>query len=138
MAKRNITPNDLKAAENLRKIWGSFKEKHDLSQERAGALIGMTQSAFGQYLRGEIPLNTDATIKFARLLGVHPTDLRKDLNLDFKSNISNAIVITSPEEIELITSFRSTPEQGKVLFKNAIDVAKDIYLTRALKRKKHE
>jgi hypothetical protein len=49
--------------------WGSFKEETKMSQSTAGKAMGMNQSAFGQYLRGAIPLNSDFIAKFEKLTG---------------------------------------------------------------------
>ena len=78
--KRRITDSDLAAARRLSKLWDAYQERNkDATQEVAGAKIGLSQAAFSQYLKGTIPLNARATLKFAQLLGVHPTEIRPEL-----------------------------------------------------------
>ncbi len=131
-----LTQEQKVAAENLRRHWEVFKKKHNMSQEKAASLLEMTQGALSHYLVGRNPLNTDVTLKFAKLFGIHPIAISPHLHLDFKQDINNAIVITSAEEIELISTFRAVPEPGRLLFHNAVSAAKNIYLTGAYKRKK--
>jgi transcriptional regulator with XRE-family HTH domain len=84
--KSTLTPDDRAAAIRLKRLWddavarskttvGSVK----LTQESAGADLGMNQSAVSQYLLGYIPLNYMAVLGFARLLGVDPASIRSDL-----------------------------------------------------------
>lgn len=47
--------------------WQSLKETSKLSQTAAAKAMNMNQSAFSQYIRGAIPLNTDFLRKFAVL-----------------------------------------------------------------------
>lgn len=79
--KRNITAADRKAAENLRFLWEPFARQHRLSQATAGSRVGLSQSLFSQYLRCEIPMGYEATLRFAKLLGVAPTKIRPDYEL---------------------------------------------------------
>ena len=67
----------------LRKIWS---ERDPLSEEAAGAKMGMTQSAVNQYLNGYIELNINTIVKFARLLKVYPSDI--DPALDWNTSKS--------------------------------------------------
>jgi transcriptional regulator with XRE-family HTH domain len=53
--------------QRVKQAWGSFKGDTRTSQAKAAKAMGMNQSAFSQYLRGEIPLNTDFLHKFAGL-----------------------------------------------------------------------
>lgn len=48
----------------------------------------MTQAAVSQYLRGTIPLGYGATLKFAQLLGVSPSEIRPDLDALPKDRLS--------------------------------------------------
>lgn len=51
----------------IKNVWGNFKAATKTSQAKAAKAMGMNQSAFSQYLRGDIPLNTDFISKFANL-----------------------------------------------------------------------
>lgn len=51
----------------IRAAWTDFKKSTKSNQAKAAQAMGMNQSAFSQYLRGDIPLNTDFISKFASL-----------------------------------------------------------------------
>lgn len=84
MVKKTLTTADKRAAENLRRLWNEWQSKRverglkRLSQEDAGDQLDMTQGAVSQYLRGLVPLGTEATLRFAKLLGVSPQEIRPD------------------------------------------------------------
>tara|TARA_B100000767_G_C19694711_1_gene505599 strand:- start:551 stop:1144 length:594 start_codon:yes stop_codon:yes gene_type:complete len=49
--------------------WSTYKTETSTSQAKAAKALGMNQSAFSQYLRGDIPTNTDFLQKFSKLTG---------------------------------------------------------------------
>lgn len=55
--------------------WQSLKETSKLSQTAAAKAMNMNQSAFSQYIRGSIPLNTDFLRKFAALTDLELEEL---------------------------------------------------------------
>lgn len=80
MRKKTLDVAETDAAQRLRDIWDKKKVTLRLTQEKAADALGFsTQATVSQYLRGSIPLNTDATLKFAALLGVKPEEIRPDL-----------------------------------------------------------
>ncbi|CAI0728609.1 helix-turn-helix domain-containing protein [Serratia grimesii] len=71
---------EIEAASRLKKIWDEKKITLRLTQEKAADALGFsTQATVSHYLNGTMPLNTDATLKFAALLGVKPEAIRPDL-----------------------------------------------------------
>jgi phage repressor protein C with HTH and peptisase S24 domain len=69
-----LTPDQLADAARLKalfKHWQVRRKDDGLpnSQEAASEMLGFNQSAMSQYLNGRIPLNIDATTKFATLIG---------------------------------------------------------------------
>lgn len=77
--RRELTPREKAAQQNLFRIWSNKKEELGLTQENAAEQMGFkTQGAVNQYLNGKIPLNTDAVLKFAMLLGVKAGEIDKD------------------------------------------------------------
>ena len=76
-----VTAADKRAAENLKYIWDSRKSELGLTQEIAGAEMGMNQSAISQYLNGRIPIGLEALLKWSSLLGCAPEDIRTDVPL---------------------------------------------------------
>ena len=47
-----------------------MREDHDLTQTQAGKIIGISQSDYGKYERGEMMMGIDKYIKFARYYNV--------------------------------------------------------------------
>lgn len=60
--------------ESIKVTWDTFKKASKTSQAKAAKAMGMNQSAFSQYLRGEIPLNTDFIAKFSALTNTDMTE----------------------------------------------------------------
>jgi len=80
MRKKTLDAAEADAAKRLRDIWDEKKVTLRLTQERAAEALGFsTQASISHYLNGTTPLNTDATLKFAALLGVKPEEIRPDL-----------------------------------------------------------
>jgi transcriptional regulator with XRE-family HTH domain len=81
MAKRReLTPSEINAAERLQTIWNEKKKALGLTQEKVAQLCEWSnQSAFGAYLLARVPLNTDAVLRLAKVLKVHPTDIMPEL-----------------------------------------------------------
>ena len=66
--------------ERIRNEWIAHKEKTGISQAKAAEFVGMNQSAFSQYLRGAVSLNTEFISKFARLVGKEPSHFDERLS----------------------------------------------------------
>lgn len=98
--------------------WQSLKEDSKLSQTSAAKAMGMNQSAFSQYIRGSIPLNTDFLRKFAAL---------SDMELeDF--GISNAISDTVPSKpIKVMATLSGRKPTEKSVLVNTILEASGCY-----------
>ncbi len=78
--RRTITEADKRAARKLRVLWEKYRETNPrVSQEAAAARLGWSQSAWSQFLRGEVSLGTAATLKCARFFGVHPGAIREEM-----------------------------------------------------------
>lgn len=93
MAKRQvkITPETLAESAKLRAIWEEKKTALNLRQAQFGEQHGIgTQSAVGQFLRGETPISMDAAIGFARGLGVQISDFSERLASQ-ATGIANAV-----------------------------------------------
>lgn len=74
-----VTPADKQAAARLKAIWDERRRDLGLTQETAGAKMGMNQSAVSQYLNGRIPIGLEALIKWSDLLGCDPKEIRSDI-----------------------------------------------------------
>lgn len=77
--RRKITEDDLKAAARLRLIWDAKQRELGLTQETAAAAIGLSQSAFSQYLRGKTAIGFEAAVRLAALLKVHVSAIRPEI-----------------------------------------------------------
>ncbi|UAN53444.1 helix-turn-helix domain-containing protein [Serratia sp. JSRIV002] len=125
MKKKPLDIKDQEAAERLRNIWDEKKVTLRLTQEKAADALGFeTQSTVSQYLNGRNPLNTDAILKFAALLGVKPEDIKPDLkemmNYVRKSGTHSEDIaapgwqILKPEHAELVSLYERLPESEKI------------------------
>jgi len=79
----------VQASDDLKRIrlaWNNYKADTKSSQAAAAKAIGMNQSAFSQYLRGEIPLNTDFLMKFSALTGTDITEFGLGIDVSTKVN----------------------------------------------------
>lgn len=99
-----LTPSQLKDAERLNalfKDWQARRRDQGLagSQEAAAALLGFGQSALSQYLKGRIPLNVQALVKFASFLQCQPSDISADL----AKTIQEIAGVAEAEESEFVT-----------------------------------
>ena len=109
--RRIITEADVAAASSLRKLWSIYKEKTGDTQELAGAKIGLSQAAFSQYLNATIALNTDTALKFAQLFGVHPRDIRPDID-DLLRNVEvQTLSRESSNVAKVIDALQPEPQQ---------------------------
>lgn len=78
--RRTITPQDLDNAARLKSKWLAYKEATKTTQADLAEILGFAgQGVVTQYLNGLIALNTDAIIRFARVLGVRPEEINPDL-----------------------------------------------------------
>ena len=75
---RNITNDDLAAAARLSKLWDREQRARKFTQDTAADDLGWSQGMISQYLRGHTALGLEATLKFAKFLGVSPSEIRAD------------------------------------------------------------
>ena len=75
MPAKPLNEQELAEAAELKRLFKAWQNKRKelgdpYSQEVAAALLGFGQSALNQYLNGNIPLNTDVAVAFAREFNV--------------------------------------------------------------------
>lgn len=76
MTNRTITTADVANAKRLNALWRAKKAELGLTQTTAAQKLGYkAQSMVSMQLKGEVALNTDATLKWAQLLRVNPGDI---------------------------------------------------------------
>lgn len=102
---RNITEADKRAASRLSELWRVYKKKNPgESQESIGSRAEMTQSAVSQYMRGAIPLNLEAVLKFAALFNVPPATIRDDIPELAKHTVLPLLVKQPPARYDNLSS----------------------------------
>ncbi len=107
MSKRTKPTNaDLEAAASLRRLWEDRSRRDKSFTQEKGALeMGRSQGLINQYLNGKIPLGTSITLRFAKVLNVHPGAIRKELS-ELKSDPPRSQIL------KLVTQYDAiTPEQ---------------------------
>lgn len=67
---REITEDDLAIADNLKAAWGNAQSSTGMAQHQAAAKLGISQSAFSQFLNGKVAPSTDFILQFCNLLGI--------------------------------------------------------------------
>lgn len=83
--RRPLTAEEQAAAHRLKKIFNQAKARYKaegkkLTQEIIAGEFGWSgQAAVSQYMNGNVPLNLKALSKFARFLGVEPSDIYPEL-----------------------------------------------------------
>lgn len=113
--KRTITDEDRAAARRLRGYWHDYKQRNKgISQENAGSRIGFSQAVFSQYLLCTIPLGFEATVKFARLLGVKPEEIRPDM--DFSGVVSGEKLQQQMAKYSLAAAVGINAAEDKLLY----------------------
>jgi transcriptional regulator with XRE-family HTH domain len=95
--RRELTDTEKEAAKRLMRLFTAYKKAQNLTQTKLANRIGMSQSAVGQYLNGEIPLNLPALISFSQEFGCTIQDI---------DPTCPHIIPTSPEEKALIAAYR--------------------------------
>lgn len=79
--KRKITQADRDAAIRLKGKWREHKVRTGMTQSEAAKMMGYrTQGMVASYINCHVVLGVSATLKFAKLLGVSPLELRPDIN----------------------------------------------------------
>ncbi len=111
---RPMTPDDIAAAENLRRIWNEKKRASGLTLEKAGELLGVSHSAVSQYISGRVPIGVDFLLRVSELLNVEPKEIRPDFRwrLHFSSDDN-----FSPDALDIARYYeRLSPDARKVFY----------------------
>ena len=103
ITRRPLTTEEKAWADRLMAIFQKRKDSHKISQVKLGDMIGISQSAVGQYLNGGIPLNLMAMISFSLALDCTIQDI--DPNCPYKTPMT-------PEETALIEAYREMKKQN--------------------------
>ena len=78
--RRELTVSELDAAKALQQIWSAKKDGLHLTQGKVAQICGWSnESAFGAYLHARVPLNTEAVLRLAKILKVHPIEIMPEI-----------------------------------------------------------
>ena len=114
---RHISDADKHAHARLRALWDAKAKGLKLTQEAAAKQYGGTQALISAYLTGRAALGRVATMKFARLLKVDPSDIRNDF--EFTRQLSDEV----PDDvIELAWKMASLPERVRKDLARTVDL----------------
>jgi len=103
ITRRPLTTEEKAWADRLMAIFQKRKDSHKISQVKLGDMIGISQSAVGQYLNGVIPLNLMAKISFAMALECTVQDI--DPTCPYATPLTQA-------ETALIEAYRDMKKQN--------------------------
>ena len=82
-----MTPRKQSAALKAKALWLDKKSAEGLTQDDANLALGWSNSLFGQYINGRVPMGVEAIVKIAGFLGVKPWDIdRRDAYQDAGPN----------------------------------------------------
>lgn len=76
--KKEISEEDKATAKRLQVLWAEHQHQNKQATQESVALdMKISQSAVGQYLRGELPFGLEITLKFANVLEVHVSKIKR-------------------------------------------------------------
>ena len=127
MKRRELTETELADAARLAAIFDARRKqaadsKRKLTQESVALSCGWAgQSAFGQYVRGYVPLNLDALLKLSRALNFSPEEVSPSLaaTLPAVANSQQTVHLDSnsiappPETLSNVRQFESAAQARK-------------------------
>lgn len=105
MPAKPLTPEQKEDAAKLMQIFEKHKAKHGLTQALLADDLGYSvQSSVSQYLKGKIPLNVEAAMKFAKRFGCSVSDFSPSIQKEidqiavFASTNKDKIMNTTPDK----------------------------------------
>ena len=113
--RRELTASELDAAKKLQHIWNTKKEALNLTQGKVAQTCGWSnESAFGAYLHARVPLNTEAVLRLAKILKVHPTEIMPEIaELLPSANPETEPEVFPKEDLELLRVMKRVTAKQK-------------------------
>lgn len=130
--KKSLTDADREAHKRLRRLWDVKKRDLHLTQEQVADLWGVTQGAVSQYLNGHTKLGVVATLRFSKLLGVRPQDIRPDF--EYSALVPGEL---PPEAIEMAVAWMSLPKVVRDDLKRTMETLAESNYAKYLERVTH-
>lgn len=107
LVAKTLTKDDWEAQRRLRARWEAEREHRTFTQDDAAAEMGITQGAVSQYLNGHTPLGVVATLRFAKFLHCHPTDIRPDYEHLLATELTS-------DAFEIAAAWESIPDSDQM------------------------
>lgn len=110
-----LTDSQRMDAERLRTSWMKFKNSGNYSRKdlaRQWGPDGVNVSLISQYIRGHIPLNTEAKLRFAKYMRKQAAEIWPDF--EFTESVTMTLPAVSEEAAKLI-ALLPEDDQGAVL-----------------------
>ena len=98
--RKQPSEDDRQAAARLSSLWGTYKAVNNTTQADAAFQLGITQGAFGQYIRGELSIGLDAALKFANYFNVPISAIKTFDSLDkyFTTELDRVKAVRLPDK----------------------------------------
>lgn len=115
-----------KLAKRLKAEWLSFKDKEKVTQTEFAAKLGITQSAFNQFISGACPINNEMILMMCKELGVNPQSMVKGLSFfePFFNTFTGPRVVTVRYRLEHCTATQTSRVGNKLMVH--VDVRNDV------------
>jgi len=110
VVNRKLTLREENARKNLCRIYEKAKQEEECTHQKINKALGWSNSVFGQYTTGRIPLNPRAVAKLADYFRVYPEAIDPEIGKEFKSAPENPLSVF--EQLERL----SQPEIRKLVF----------------------
>lgn len=96
--RRELNEKERAAAANLKMLWDIKKDVmaaagRKLTQEDAAQALDITQGAISHFLKGRLPLNIDALVKFSKFLDVHPAEIFPSMWREVESAVPTGLCL---------------------------------------------
>ena len=99
-----------------------LREDHDLTQTQAGKIIGISQSDYGKYERGEMMMGIDKYIKFARYYNVSIDYLCGIIDTPKALIKDNTAKIQGKSDNTLLQAYHNAPTKIKNAIKTLLEI----------------
>lgn len=113
--KRELTAQEVEDAARLKSLWEKFQEDHAYAtQAWLSKETGLgNQSLMGQYINGGIQLNPKAVLAFARVIGVHPSEISP--HMDFPSAQTDDLTLDAGLELLMLYRHSTEPARKRIM-----------------------